>query len=112
MSRSNQFIGLNSSAEEFVHGLKVLQSDSQTEGMFDEPFSLRKWESSEDMWIGNRKPVIREIVQDSPWSSGPMIFTCLEIDYLNGACIECFQWIRDPRVKSIEFDKDKGRYWV
>ena len=118
MSRSTQFIGLTKEAEEYIKNLKELPSDSYTIGMFEEKFALRKWKMPGTFKSKDRPDAcIREIVQASPWSSGPMIFTCLALFFGNhlprdsetGTPI--LQWIEDPRVEH-EFDQEKGKFWV
>lgn len=104
MSRFTQIVGLTNKATSFVADFKEVKSDSFTSGMFDEKIPLRKWKHPE---IG----FVREILQDSPWSSGPMLFYCLEWDYGNGAKFQIFQWVVDPTVKT-ELDYEKGTYWV
>ena len=107
MSRSTQFIGLPTRATEFIESLEELESDTQTFGMFGETIPLRRWK------YGDRDtPCIREIVQATPWSSGPMIFTCLEIDFGNGGTSgKVLQWIQDPRV-TREISEDYNSMWV
>jgi len=99
MSRETRFIGLTARAERFVKHLKELPSDSYTTGMFGEKIPLRRWkrpavpENPDDL-----EACFREIVQEVPWQSGPMIFTCLEKDCGNQLKYPCFEWIHDPRL--------------
>lgn len=108
--RCTQFIGLTATAEAFVEDLEHLPSDTETGGMFeDEVIELRRWKMpvplDDDRTV---RRCIREKVQMVPWSSGPMIFTCLEIDWghhrdfpedeENPYRSECFQWIMDPTL--------------
>jgi len=111
--RTTQFIGLTKRAQDYVHGLKLLESDTQTLGMFEEEIDLRRWQISGD-FKDDRFPdrCIREIVQATPWSSGPMIFNCLEVDLNNGAKVKMLQWIDDPALRGTEYDCDTGRFWV
>jgi hypothetical protein len=103
MSRDTQFIGLTRAAEDFVKDLKELPSDSHAIGMFDEEIPLRRWEMHPVFERWDRPSAcIREIVQCQPWSSGPMIFTCLDLDWGNGASSGCFEWVSDPTL-SVEF---------
>lgn len=115
MSRETQFIGLTRLAEEFVKDLEALPSDTSTSGMFGEKIPLSCWKlpDTEKFKHANEREgsCIREKVQATPWSSGPMIFTCLEIDFGNDAKVDVLQWIDDPRVKG-EVDKGQGRFWV
>lgn len=36
--------------------------------------------------------IAREVVQCSPWSSGPMAFFCLEVEYPDGSIERMFEW--------------------
>ena len=118
MSRSTQFIGLTEEATKYVKDLKTLPSSSHTMGMFDEKLRLRKWEMPKEFKSSERpNACIREIVQAEPWSSGPMIFTCLALFFDNyipredDLGIPILQWIEDPRVKN-GVDYNNGRFWV
>lgn len=109
MARSTQVVGLTSKADIFVGNLQQVESDSHTVGMFGEKIELRKWKYKHGF--------VREVLQDSPWSSGPMLFYCLEIDWCNGAKHQCFQWVVDPTlgddsVEIVEIDYMAGTYWV
>ena len=112
--RTTQYIGLTKLAEDYVSKLKELKSDTSTFGMFDEDILLRRWEMPEDYKYDREGECIREVVQVTPWSSGPMIFTCLEFDFENGDdCKEIFcQWVVYPGIKEYEYDKEKGMFWV
>lgn len=138
MSRSTQYVGLTRRATEYLASLennnlqhlenkysdKDLHFEKRTtHGMFDEEIPLNTWKRF-DIRTG-REVYIREVVQCTPWSSGPMIMTCLEIDYGNGdhwdepgdgkfdgtSTTRCFQWVDDPTVEN-EVDQDTGRMWV
>jgi len=112
MSRSTQFIGLTRDAEEYVKNLEPMESDTNALGMFEE-IPLRKWKIPEQFKYSQERPnaCLREVVQASPWSSGPMIFTCLEADFGNGAKSKFLEWISDPRVED-EVDQKNGKFWV
>ncbi len=111
MSRSTQFIGLNNQARLFAENLTSIPSDNKTEGMFNEEIPLRKWRDKD----GN---IYNEIEQVAPWSSGPMIFTCLEITKpVLGKEIfikRLFEWREDHNLKdkSMEYDSEEGTYYV
>lgn len=123
MGRSTQYIGLNDASVLFVKEakLKEVESDHCVYGMFDEKIKLRKWVTTENTPsnINTCCKYIKEMLQDMPWSSGPMIFTCLEI--FQGAEDETdedllyrtpiLEWVLDPSITS-EIDKVRGRYWV
>jgi hypothetical protein len=53
--------------------METVETDAYTSGMFGEELSLGAWKLKDGR-------VVREIEQASPWSSGPVIFTCLEVD--------------------------------
>lgn len=74
MSRSTQFIGLTDDARAFVGGLEAIGRYVGAHGMFGEDIELGQWRDAD----GNR---YREVVQADPWSSGPCIFTCLEMRF-------------------------------
>lgn len=110
--RTTQFIGLTKLASDFVKNLKELPTDKSTHGMFDEEIVLRKWEINEKYKNDRDGECIREVVQEVPWSSGPMIFTCLEFDFGNEATEQFCQWIKYPGVSGQEYDAEKGYLWV
>ena|SRR3990167_5530619 len=116
MSRSTQFIGLTADAKDYIRDFKPLPSDRNAIGMFGEEIPLGKWEENR---IRTRYPhqtnaIIREVVQTSPWSSGPMIFTCLEIflnDIPDDYHCQCFNWVYNPGLNS-EFNYTLGHFNV
>lgn len=118
--RTTQYIGLTKAASDFVQDLKALKSDRKTSGIAGEDIELQRWEChpmfkhavARDRRDRKQLSCVREKVQMTPWSSGPMIFTCLEVDYGNGATTEIFQWIMDPTVKDEEFNTERGAMWV
>jgi len=84
MSRTTQFIGLNSEALEFIskNNGKLLCKYEGNTGMFDEPLMYGIYEVEipykyYDIQM-TRKETYVEITQAEPWSSGPCIFTCLK----------------------------------
>ena len=95
MSRSTQIMGLSPRAHRFLdkHGVtmplvtcktcghstggaavcEVYDTESGVAaGMFDDGPELRKWELQSGEWA-------KEVVQEVPWSSGPVIFLTLEL---------------------------------
>jgi len=128
MSRSTQFIGLTARGDEFVSGLEVAPSDQHTTGMFDEMIPLRRWKIPEGVPFETQKHLfpehlvkskkakfVQEVVQEVPWSSGPMIFTRLEIEFHQSDgqvfTASCFEWVHDPNVE-CEFSYENGTFWV
>lgn len=97
--RTTQFIGLTKNAKSFVAALHEILSARTTTGMFDEEIGLLSW-------IDEGMDAYDEIVQVVPWSSGPMIFTCL---LCNGK--RMFEWLEDESVKG-EVDFEGGKYWA
>lgn len=111
--RETQFIGLTISAEKFVEGLERLFSDREVEGMFEEKIPLKRWKMHPIFSRDDRPSAcIREIEQCCPWSSGPMIFTCLEIDWGNGAQSLCYQWVEDPMLSKEALQAEEDRKWI
>ncbi len=114
MSRSTHFIGLNKYARDFVANALKVETYDMTTGMFDEIIKGHIYYMPPPQGP-NTKYIFKEIVQATPWSSGPMIFTCLEVTLVK----ECgqrsksgkyFQWMLDPTVN--EYDIETGRYYV
>lgn len=115
MSRETQYIGLTEAAQDFVAQCDPLPSDTSTTGMFDEEVPLMKW-NMHPVFLAELKDYrrvmcIREVVQEVPWSSGPMIFTCLELDWGNGSTALAFEWVHDPTVQ-CEVDYERGSMWI
>ena len=113
MSRSTQYIGLTRSAMNFLADYqKVKDGTNCTYGMYDDKVPLGEWVSSN---TDTKFAYLREVLQDSPWSSGPMLFTCLfgyfHNDPKHEQPTQIFQWVIDPRCES-EFNFEKGTYWV
>lgn len=117
--RETQYIGLTKRAQDYVEGLNKLDSDQSISGMFDEEIPLKRWDVPQDYKSEHHpKRCIREVVQATPWSSGMMIFTCLELYLANGindpevGKIKMLQWVDDPTVGDREYDEETGRFWV
>ena len=90
MARFTQIIGLKHEAREFLKKkgyicLKNPYASAKDAGMFEDGPELYEWRSNESDII------YREVLQCSPWSSGPCIFLCLETD--NG--LREFQWTEE-----------------
>ena len=113
MSRSTQYIGLTNKAHYYVGDYqKIKDGTNCTYGMFDDKVPLGEWE---DKTQSRKFAYIKEVLQDSPWSSGPMLFTCLFGYFHNDPDhkqpVQMFQWVVDPHVVN-EYDMVKGTYWV
>ena len=119
MSRSTQYIGLNNYALEFIKGAIKKKEIQIAVGMFDEPIIGYIYYMTPAK--PNKEIFYTEVVQDMPWSSGPMVFTCLE-QTLVKECgqrlidTEClfFKWMIDPNLaqENLEYDIRTGRYYV
>jgi len=127
MSRSTQYIGLTKRAKDFLETHSAIEIDENnfTEGMFNEEVPLGVWKitlkctsNSSDREDEIEIYKIREIVQNVPWSGGPMIFTCLELEYGHeNNKVQCFEWVTDPTLREREwggeeYDREEGTYWV
>jgi len=116
MSRSTQYIGLNDYAKDYVKNATSIEYYDMTKGMFDEIIKGKIYHMPIPEGP-NKDLILKEVVQDSPWSSGPMIFTCLE-EILTKECGQIislgkyFQWMIDPSVKDREYAPATGRYYV
>jgi len=105
--RCTQFIGLRQSAHDFLkENFTQVESSRSTTGMFDEVVPLREWVPNAHGDIVK----VREVEQTAPWSSGPMIFTCLEIEKTTGKFLD-YMWKQDRAVVS-EYDRGTGAFWV
>ena len=91
MGRSTQFIGLSKEARDFLNEnvekigsspcphcgknttevMNELDSNEFAVGMFNEEIPLNRWKLKNGC-------VVQETVQTEIWSSGPMIYTCLQ----------------------------------
>lgn len=110
MARSTQYIGLNKAARDYLENCMPLPSDTQIEGLCGEVIHLVKYECPDSL-CSREGAVIREVMQETPWSRGPMFFTCLEVDFNNGGKATMYEWHHDPKVTN-EYDEDTGGFWV
>ncbi len=88
--RMTQYIGLSQKAIDFLekHNSVKLCNYHMTKGMFNEPIMGAIYECTlqrkgmyscpSNEYMENYKEVFVEVVQAEVWSSGPMIFTCLQ----------------------------------
>lgn len=122
MSRSTQFIGLTEAARRYVKNAERRELYEMTSGMFGEPIMGTIYHMTPPAGP-NAGYYLKEVVQDTPWSSGPMIFTRLK-PFLVKECGqvlgedeeggEYFSWVLDPTLKDehMEVDQTTGRYYV
>lgn len=118
MSRLDQYVGLTKRAEDFLIGIKdlcnieeiILRNSDQTlcgEEILGVRYILKDGTESYE-----------EVIQLTPWSSGPMYFTSLvHTLYLPGGeidAIHCFEWWVDPFLRGTnqEYDKNTGGYYL
>jgi len=111
--RTDQYIGLTSDALNFVKGMKA--KEYQIEGAWN-PITLLIYEQDCKNDPVNEKHIYIEVVQVSPWSSGPMYFTHLRHQLVKkcGQIVEMsylFSWVCDPNITN-EFDVVNGHYYV
>ena len=104
MARSTQFIGHTTEVSTFLKTCEKLEKCGEVAGMFGEHvYDLHKYKDS-------RGNVWKEKVQAEPWSSGPMIFLCIE-KVSSEKQIQC-GWKQDDSVRGQEFDYELGLFWV
>ena len=119
MSRSTQFIGLTANAQMYVQDLEEIDSITHSHGIAGEELPLRQWKAPKEVTHVDYPTFITEIVQEVPWSSGPMIFTCLRLDtmFSEGADpgefdVRFHEWNHDPAIRDQQFDHEKGILWI
>jgi len=91
-------MGLTKEAQDYLNTIKTESKPYDiVEGLCPgEEYSLYMHKIESDSCPGvYEEVVLREVVQCCPWSSGPVIFLCLEDDY----GIRSFQWSRDDVKK-------------
>lgn len=108
--RTDQYIGLTADAENWIKKNQLVEiPDYEIEGAWNQ-ISLRRW-ISRSPGANGKYIIYTEKVQCAPWSSGPMYFCYLEVDYQNGATARLFEWVLNPDI-SGEYDPMKGQYYV
>jgi hypothetical protein len=112
--RTTQYIGLTSAAQRWVEGALRKETYEIYKGWENVYGSVYYMPPPEGP---NKVLVAREVVQASPWSSGPMIFTHLLITLIkdSGQEIDCgfyYSWVVDPMSKESEYDPDLGTFFV
>ena len=123
MSRETQYIGLNSYALMFVKDAVGVEEYDMCEGMFGETVRGKIYHMP--LPDGATKYRLEEVVQVAPWSSGPMILTCIRYVLIKESGEPMgsdgtdendhwFKWMIDPSLKeeSIEVDCRTGRYYA
>ena len=117
MSRTTQYIGLNTYALNLVNSEKVISHKEyeMTKGMFNEPVMGGIWHLKPPEGP-NKELILKEEVQMCPWSSGPMIFTHLKVTLVKNCGQELdmgyyCSWMVDPTVEG-EYDIETGRMYV
>jgi len=68
--RTDQFIGLNERGKKLIDGA-IKHVDRTLEGAFGSTTSLKTW-------VHTDGSILKEMVQASPWSSGPCYFYALQ----------------------------------
>jgi len=113
--RETQYIGLNQYAQDYVKDAIKTETFEMTQGMFGEPVHGTIYHMPTPKGP-NKEYRLVETVQAEPWSSGPIIFTCLKGILVKESGQELdtgeyFQWMLDPSIEN-EFDHETGRYYV
>lgn len=108
MARMTQYIGLNAKAVAYLavnEFNRIENPRNYTTGMFDEVIPLGTWERT----VNGIVERVLEVEQISPWSSGPMIFTCLT--NTNNEKIKDSLWILDSTL-GAQYSYTNGTYYV
>ena len=118
MARTTQYVGLTQDALNYVQKHSLGEEDVViTAGITLEPVYGKIYHLPPHKGP-NKGLYLREVVQASPWSSGPMIFTCLhavlvkERDDQEVVLGDWFQWVLNPDCSGIEYDRERGHYYV
>lgn len=113
--RTTQYIGLTPVASKYAATAINSEKYEMTLGMFEEPVmgKIYYMPVSEGP---NKALIAKEVVQAEPWSSGPMIFTHLQLTLIkeSGQEIDCGfvgSWVEDPLLK-CEVNYTQGTYYV
>ena len=106
--RMTQYIGLTQKAKDWLKTLELIPQNQKpnTLGMFDEHVDLKYWVG----FVEDCLCEVWEVVQMSPWSSGPMFLTQLELRK-NGEKTLLFPWKKDQNVKG-QVDTLTGTFWI
>ena len=122
MSRSTHYIGLTYDARSYIERLRnsgSIISESEVflcEGMSGESIYGKKWTVYPPPGPNVAEELL-ETVQTIVWSSGPMVFTCLQATLVkeNGQLLTSdepyFRWVLNPEIE-YEVDREKGHYFV
>lgn len=103
MARSTQFIGHTADVAAFLETCEKLEKCGEVTGMFDEHVcDLHKYKDK----YGN---VWKERIQAEPWSSGPMIFLCIQGEF--DGTTQTKGWTVNSSLKG-EYDPVAGEYYV
>ncbi len=107
--RCTQYIGLTAAARAFLDRIKAekVKDIIIDEGMFGEGVSGYVWKAT----VNDTQITITETVDVVPWSSGPMIFTCLNILEGEHDIGKHYQWNIDPTCDN-EYDRELGVFYV
>lgn len=115
MGRTTQVIGLNNYARLWIKSAIKVETYQMTEGMFNEPVGGRIFHLPPKGL--NKALIAKEVVQVVPWSSGPMIFTHLQVTLVRKGGEQVvdmgfhYSWMVDPMLET-EYDSETGRYYV
>lgn len=115
MSRTTQYIGLTNDARNYVKNAISIEQYEMTTGMFNEPVMGNIYYLPPLLGL-DKELIAKEVVQFTPWSSGPMIFTHLQFILVkedNSKC-DCgyyYSWVQNPLITN-EFDVERGHCYV
>lgn len=106
--RCDQYIGLTKEAREWVKR----NFDKNQISYYDMAEQAFDPEPLQGYLIQDDESIYKEVVQCSPWSSGPMYFTCIgAFNKKNELIGYMFQWKENPNMTD-EYDMEKGEFYV
>jgi hypothetical protein len=111
--RTTQYIGLNKRALEYVSDAVDFYFYKMTQGIGEEPISGRVYVMPVPPGP-NKKLLAKEVIQETVWESGPMIFTHLRL-ILEKECGQIvdmgyfYSWSRYVGFDGVKYDEESGQ---
>ena len=132
MSRTDQWIGLTNSGISFISKLlsdpkcKLIKKEYRLLVNLQESLTSQQFDGIYIEFADttpnstNEKYIIEEIIQENPWSGGPMYYTCLlyscvkKLDNQKLELSKLYEWVHAYHLNNskTEYDQDKGIIFV